>query len=82
MDALTGAFKALGALMPLVVMIFKEYFSAEARAREAGRVFTMNQTTLKQIVDAAISKTIANLPTESAGQGAAWDAVDNEINKP
>jgi hypothetical protein len=68
-------------LVPLVVLIFKEFFSAQAREREADRVFKIDQDNLRKIVDAAMQKWTERAAKDSIGAGNAWDIADEDLNK-
>jgi hypothetical protein len=71
-----GYLEALAALIPLLILIFKELFSAQARAREENRTFVLNAEALRAIVHAAVEKHIAMMAEVSQGAGNAWDAAD------
>lgn len=70
--------ETISALIPLVFLIFKEVFSAQARARAADEKFVLDQTTVRKIVDAAVGKWVERNAQDSIGQGNAWDQADRD----
>lgn len=86
MTAIIGALGSIagivGPLLSLAALIFKEFFSAQARAREADEKFELNQATFKKIVDAALAKQLASMAKASADAGNAWDGADGDLKKP
>jgi hypothetical protein len=66
----------VAALIPLVFLIFKECFSAQARGKEENRKFELNQATLKGIVDAAVQSWLQSNSKDSRGASKAWDNAD------
>lgn len=68
--------EALVAIIPLMLLIFKEFFSAQARAREAGEKFQLDEKTRRAIADAAVKKWIDSNAKDSGDAGDAWDNAD------
>lgn len=68
-------------VVPLILLIFQEFFSAQARAREANRKFELDQETMKKLVDSAVQKWNDKNAKDSAGAGNAWDKADGDNNK-
>lgn len=66
------------AIVPLMLLLFKEFFSAKARARAADEVFKVDQATLKKIVDSAVQGWIQKNAADSAKAGDAWDQADKD----
>lgn len=64
------------ALIPLLYLIFKECFSAQAKAKQENRKFIISQIELKKIVDTAVDKWSQNNAKDSKGASSAWDQAD------
>lgn len=71
----------LVAIVPLILMIFQEFFSAQAKAKEEDRKFVIDQALLKQIVDTAVNNWNAQNAKDSSGASDAWDSADGENRK-
>lgn len=69
------------ALVPLLLTIVSEFFSASARKRAAGEKFTLDQSTLKALVDRAVSRQLSEMAKISAGQASGWDAADEDAKQ-
>lgn len=63
-------------VVPLVLLIFQEFFSARARARKANEEFVLSQTELKALVDAAVTKWHSGNAKDSGDAGKTWDEID------
>lgn len=75
---MSGLFPFLGALFPLIWEIYKQYLSANAKAKAANEKFDLNQTTWRAIVKSAVEKQIGKNAGDSAGAGSAWDEADKD----
>jgi hypothetical protein len=69
---------ALVALIPLILLIFQEVFSAQARARARNEKFTLDQAQLKLIVDTALNHWLQGNAQASKDAGSAWDEADKK----
>lgn len=69
------------AIIPLVLLIFKEFFSAQADAKAANVKFTLDQETLQKIVNSALQKQVARMAADSQGVANAQDAADADAKK-
>lgn len=72
---------ALIALIPLITLIFKEFFSAQSRARAANQAFVLDQATFQKIVTNALNQQLMRMALDSQGVGSAQDAADNDAKK-
>lgn len=72
---------ALVAFIPLLLLIFQEFLSAKARARDADQKFELNQETYRAIVNAALNKQLDGMAKASQGAGSAWDSGDDNKKK-
>lgn len=68
-------------IIPLIYLLFKEYFSAEAKAKEENRKFKLDQVVLQQITQDAFQKWIDRSAKESTDMGDSWDAADASFEK-
>lgn len=71
--------EAIIAIIPLMLLIFNEFLSAQARARAADEQFKLDQESLKKILDGALQKWIQRNAKDSAGAGDAWDNADKAL---
>lgn len=68
-------------IVPLIIMIYKEYYSAKAQADADNKKFELDQAAIKAIVDAAVDQwNQANLGN-SMGAANAWDKADQDGEK-
>ena len=74
--------QALATIFPLLLLIFQEFFTAQARAREEGKAFVLDETTRRAIANAAVQKWIDRSAQDSAQAGNAWDKADEESKTP
>lgn len=65
-------------IVPLIYLLFQEFFSAQARAREQDKEFQIDQANLKLIVDAAVQKWVEKSAKDSADASNAWDRADED----
>lgn len=79
MGTLAGIVSILGAVLPLVLEIFKEYFSAQARARAEEKAFKLDQEAIKQFIQSAWQKRLESMAKDSKGQGDAWDEAEKSV---
>ena len=63
-------------LIPLLIMIYKEYYSQKAQADAENQAFTLDQATKLAIVNAAVDKWNSANSDNSTGASNAWDAAD------
>lgn len=68
----------LGGIFKFLVLIFGEYFSARARAREKQEKFEINEAKFQELVNNAMERMRELAKKESAGAGNAWDAADKD----
>jgi hypothetical protein len=68
----------VGAGLQIVLLIFKEFMSASARAREEDKTFKLDQAALKLIVDEAVRKWNSSNAKDSDGSSDAWDKADDK----
>ncbi len=68
----------IGAGLQLCLLLFSEYFSARARAREENKQFVLDQAAMKLIIDAAVLKWNSKNAADSAQAGDAWDEADRK----
>jgi len=69
------------AVVPLILLLFQEFFSAKAKAAEADKKFELDEAKFKTLVDAAMKKWIAKNAKDSAGISSGWDSADGEAKK-
>lgn len=69
---------AIVAIIPFLLAVFTEFFSAQAVAKKEDKVFELNQETFRAIVNTALNKHIASMAKASQGAGSAWDAADEK----
>jgi hypothetical protein len=68
-------------LIPLIYLLFKEYLSAEAKAKEQDIQFKLTQDILRSITDAAFQKWIDRAAKDSQDMSDSWDAADQDFEK-
>jgi hypothetical protein len=69
----------IGSIIPLLLLIFQEFFSAQGRARQANEKFTLDQEKLKEIVGIAVERWNERNAQDSVGAGSAWDQADQDL---
>lgn len=75
---MTAIWGFVTAIIPLLLLLFNEFFSAQARARAANEKFVIDQAALKKIVDEAVNKWNSQNAKDSGGAGNAWDNADSD----
>lgn len=68
----------IGAGLQLMLLLFSEYFSARARAKEEDKAFNLDQATLKAVMDSAVLKWNTQNAPDSKKAGDAWDNADQD----
>lgn len=63
------------------VLLFNEFFSAQADAKKKNEAFKIDQKRFQELVKTATQKMVDRMPKDSAGAGNAWDAADRERKK-
>jgi len=74
-----GIIAFLTALFGLALELFREYFSAQARARQANEQFQLDQKKFNELVQNVLSRQQQQDAKDSAAAGNAWDAADPNI---
>lgn len=71
----------IGTALSLVMMIFKEIFSASARAREEDKKYQLDKEEFLKAADLALQKMRKQLVEDSQGAGSIDDKMDQDLKR-
>ena len=76
-----GIIAFLTALFGMALELFKEYFSAQARVRQANEQFQLDQKKFNEIVQNVLNRRQQSDAKDSAQAGDIWEIADQNIQK-